>query len=137
MSVPFSLESWIMNRLSLQCCRNACQHRLVGHFLSRRHRSIDVTHNEAETERGFFSWLCPAAFSTHKHTYEAIEPPCFFFPAPLLPFCALLIGPHSTESGMERQRRGKERRRIWSLLYFMGPALSNAFARVQVPSRLC
>lgn len=83
-SVPFSLESWIMNRLSLQCCRNACQHRLVGHFLSRGHRSIDVTHNaaEAETERGFFSWFCPAAFSTHKHTYEAIEPPCFSSPRP-------------------------------------------------------
>lgn len=122
LSCPFRFRSSrrIMNRpLSLQCCRNACQHRLVGHFLSRGHRSIDVTHNaaEAETERGFFSCLCPAAFSTHKHTYEAIEPPCFLPRASPSFLCPLDRPAQYRERDEETEKRKRETADLVSFIF--------------------
>jgi len=106
------LKPWTMpDPLSLQYGRNACQHRLAGHFLSCEHRSIDVTYNaaKAETEWGLFSWPRPAGFSLHQPPYEAIEssapPPSLSLSLSSLSFCAFSIG--MPESRMKRQRRGK------------------------------
>lgn len=138
--VRFRSSRRIMNRpLSLQCCRNACQHRLVGHFLSRGHRSIDVTHNaaEAETERGFFSCLCPAAFSTHKHTYEAIEPPCFLPRASPSFLCPLDRPAQYRERDEETEKRKRETADLVSFIFHGAPlcqthSLEYRFLRVFV-----